>query len=141
MFSQNHGRNPAVMKRTYIMSNERTNGILGFLAGAAIGATLGVLLAPRSGKETRERIRNKAGETKDEVDELIGKARDEWAKAKGKAADAATMTKDEVSDFVRFLFEEGKDLKERMAADLDESADEVADRAKRAAENVRHSAN
>ncbi|MBL0046035.1 MAG: YtxH domain-containing protein [Flavobacteriales bacterium] len=32
------------------MSNERTNGILGFLAGAAIGATLGVLFAPSSGK-------------------------------------------------------------------------------------------
>ncbi len=123
------------------MSNERTNGIGGFLAGAAIGATLGVLFAPSSGKETRERIGKKAGDAKDEVDELIGKARDEWAKAKGKAADAATMTKDEVSDFVRFLFEEGKDLKSRMAADMDETAEEVADRAKRAGEKVRHSAN
>ncbi len=132
---------PRSARTTMAMSNERTNSILGFLAGAAVGAALGVLFAPRSGKETRERIRNKAGEAKDDVDELIGKARDEWAKAKGKAADAATMTKDEVSDFVRFLFEEGKDLKERMAADLDESADEVADRAKHAAENVRHSAN
>ncbi|MCC6542185.1 MAG: YtxH domain-containing protein [Flavobacteriales bacterium] len=96
------------------MSNERNNGILGFLAGAAVGAALGVLFAPRSGKETRDRIRAKAGEAKDELDELIEQAQGEWNKAKGKASDAATMTKDEVTDFVRFLFEEGRDLRDRM---------------------------
>ncbi len=123
------------------MSNEKTNGILGFLAGAAVGAALGVLFAPRSGRETRERIRNKAGEAKDELDELIERAQDEWSKAKGKAGDAASMTKDEVTDFVRFLFAEGKDLKERMASEVSESVDETVSKAKRAADNVRHSAN
>lgn len=123
------------------MSNERTNGILGFLAGAAVGTALGVLFAPRAGKETRDKIRNKVSDTKDEVDEFIDRAQGEWAKAKGKATHAASMTKEEVTDFVRFLFEEGKDLKERMAQDMSGSAEEVADRAKRAAENVRHSAN
>lgn len=123
------------------MSNERTNGILGFLAGAAVGAALGVLFAPRSGKETREGIRTKAGEMKDDLDEFIERAKEEWLKAKGKASDAASMTKDEVTDFVRFLFEEGKDLKERMANDVSETADEAATKAKRAADNVRHSAN
>ena len=123
------------------MSNEKTNGILGFLAGAAVGAALGVLFAPRSGRETRERIRNKAGEAKDELDELIERAQDEWSKAKGKAGDAASMTKDEVTDFVRFLFAEGKDLKERMASEVSESVDETVSKAKHAADNVRHSAN
>ena len=124
-----------------MMSNEKTNGILGFLAGAAVGAALGVLFAPRSGKETRERIRTKAGEAKDEMDELIERAQAEWSKAKGKAGDAATMTKDEVTDFVRFLFAEGKDLKERMASEVNDTVDETVSKAKRASENVRHSAN
>jgi len=128
-------------RTTSIMSNERTNGILGFLAGAAVGAALGILFAPRSGKETRDRIRNKANDAKDDFEDLLDKGREEWARAKGKAVDTANMTREEVSDFIRFLFEEGKDLKERMAADLQDSADETVAKAKRAAENVRHSAN
>lgn len=134
-------RADAAIGTTTLMSNERTNGILGFLAGAAVGAALGVLFAPRSGKETRESIRTKASEMKDELDELIERAQGEWSKAKGKASDAASMTKDEVTDFVRFLFEEGKDLKERMANDVSGTVDEAATKAKRAADNVRHSAN
>ncbi|HRO99866.1 MAG TPA: YtxH domain-containing protein [Flavobacteriales bacterium] len=122
------------------MSNERNYGILGFLAGAAIGAAIGVLFAPRSGKETRERMAGKARATKDDLDEFINEARAEWAKAKGKVVDTATMTKEEVSDFVRFLFEEAEDLKERMGKDFAQSADEVADHARKSADHVRHGA-
>ncbi len=122
------------------MSNERNYGILGFLAGVAIGAAIGVLFAPRSGKETRERMAGKARATKDELDEFINEARAEWAKAKGKVVDTATMTKEEVSDFVRFLFEEAEDLKERMGKDFAQSADEVADHARKSADHVRHGA-
>ena len=122
------------------MSNERNYGILEFLAGAAIGAAIGVLFAPRSGKETRERMAGKARATKDDLDEFINEARAEWAKAKGKVVDTATMTKEEVSDFIRFLFEEAEDLKERLGKDFAQSADEVADHARKSADNVRHGA-
>lgn len=123
------------------MSNDRSYGILGFLAGAAVGASLGILFAPRSGKETRDRIAKRAGHAKDDLDELIANGRAEWSKAKGKAADLASMTKDEVDDFVRFLFDEGRDLKDRIRRDVNDAADEVAGKAKRSADNVRHSAN
>lgn len=123
------------------MSNETRNGIFGFIAGAAVGAALGVLFAPRSGKETRERIKRTVTDGKDDVDAFIDEAREEWSRTKGKAMDAATMTKEEVTDFIRFLFEEGKDLKDRLKDDVEESADDVARKARRSAENVRHSAN
>jgi gas vesicle protein len=123
------------------MSNERNYGILGFLAGAAIGAAIGVLFAPRSGKETRERVAGKAKDAKDDLEDMIDQARAEWAKTKGKVVDTATMTKEEVSDFVRFLFEEAEDLKERLGKDVTESAEDVADRARRTADHVRHGAN
>ncbi len=123
------------------MSNDRSYGIFGFLAGAAVGATLGILFAPRSGKETRERIAKRVNHAKDDLDELIENGRAEWSKAKGKASDMADMTKDEVNDFVRFLFEEGRDLKDRIRRDVNDTADEVTSKAKRAADNVRHSSN
>lgn len=119
------------------MSTERNQAVAAFLAGAAVGSLLGVLFAPASGKETRERITRTVRNSKDDLDELIEKGRAEWSKAKGKA----TMTKDEVSDFVRFLFAEGWDLKDRLRDDVTDSADEVADRARKAADRVRHSSN
>lgn len=123
------------------MSNDRNYGILGFLTGAAVGAALGILFAPRSGRETRERIVDRMGSAKDDLDDLIESGRAEWSRAKGKASDAASMTKDEVNDFIRFLFEEGRDLKERLRRDVTDTADEVKARAGRAAENVRPGAN
>jgi gas vesicle protein len=120
------------------MSQEHKSPIVGFLVGAAVGSLLGILFAPASGKETRERIVRKARSSKEDLDDFIDHARDEWGKAKGKASDAATMTKDEVSDFVRFLFEEGADLKERLKRDVQDSAEDVAERARHAAKNVRN---
>lgn len=64
--------------------------ILGTLIGAAAGVVAGVLTAPKSGKETRADIKNKAIELKDE-------AADQADKAKGKL--------DETVDSVKNKFE------------------------------------
>ena len=74
-------------------------------------------------------------------DDLIAEGHERWAKAKGKAADAASMTKEEVKDFIRFLYEEGKDLKDRVGKDVHDTADEVAGKAAKAADHVRRSTN
>ena len=47
------------------MANTKTT--LGFIAGAAIGAIAGILLAPDSGANTRKKIAEKAGNLKDAV--------------------------------------------------------------------------
>lgn len=47
--------------------NNGSNGFLWFLAGLGIGAVAGVLYAPRSGKETREAILDRAEEGRDYV--------------------------------------------------------------------------
>lgn len=44
-----------------------------FLAGLIGGAALGVILAPRSGKETRNAIRRKAQDSVDEIASATGK--------------------------------------------------------------------
>ena len=41
------------------------NGLSSFLLGLGVGIGLGILFAPKSGQETRELIKNKAGEGTD----------------------------------------------------------------------------
>ena len=45
-------------------------GLGWFLAGLGIGAVIGVLYAPKAGKETREDLLNAAREAKDKAAEL-----------------------------------------------------------------------
>jgi gas vesicle protein len=51
------------------MANTKT--VLGFIAGAAIGAIAGILLAPDSGTGTRKKIIDKSGDLKDAVKDSI----------------------------------------------------------------------
>lgn len=46
---------------------DNTNNLIWFLAGLGFGALVGVLYAPRSGRETREAIRNTALEGSDYI--------------------------------------------------------------------------
>lgn len=48
---------------------------VGAIIGAAVGVVAGVLTAPKSGKETRDEIKNKA----DDVKSKVTKTRDELA--------------------------------------------------------------
>jgi gas vesicle protein len=51
------------------MANTKTT--LGFIAGAAIGAIAGILLAPDSGAATRKKIIDKSGDLKDAVKDSV----------------------------------------------------------------------
>ncbi|MGD0797574.1 MAG: YtxH domain-containing protein [Acidobacteriaceae bacterium] len=48
-----------------------TSGLGWFLAGLGVGALIGVLYAPKAGKETREDLMNGALEAKDKATELV----------------------------------------------------------------------
>ncbi|HXB61674.1 MAG TPA: YtxH domain-containing protein [Acidobacteriaceae bacterium] len=59
------------------MSDENSSGsgIGWFLAGLGLGALLGVLYAPKAGKETREEILSTALDAKQRATELVEKGR------------------------------------------------------------------
>jgi gas vesicle protein len=57
------------------MSN-RGNFALGFLLGAVAGIAIGFLYAPKTGKETRAMLREKAGELREKAGEVTEKARE-----------------------------------------------------------------
>jgi gas vesicle protein len=60
--------------------------VIGLLAGGAIGAILALLYAPKSGKELRADIREKADEFRDDADEYLSTVR-------SKAGDIVTEAK------------------------------------------------
>ncbi|MBK6752962.1 MAG: YtxH domain-containing protein [Flavobacteriales bacterium] len=122
------------------MNNNTGKTALALLTGLAAGAALGILFAPRSGKETRAAIRSKGEDMKEDLDERIEQARKEWSKAKGKMADAASMTKDEVSELIHHLFNKGKQTATRVKEEVSTAANEMADKAKRTAEEQQRTA-
>ena len=79
-----------------------SNGILWFLVGAAVGASVALLYAPQSGKRTREYIGKKAEEGKEYVTEtgrdVYDRGRELYEKGR------------EVADEATELFERGRKL-------------------------------
>jgi gas vesicle protein len=70
---------------------------MGAIIGAAVGVLAGVLTAPKSGRETREDIRRKAGEAKDKAatkrDDLLYKAEEIGDDVRAKATEAIDNVK------------------------------------------------
>ena len=48
--------------------------VLAFLAGAAIGGAIALLTAPRSGRETREKIRGTADDMRERLQSIVAEA-------------------------------------------------------------------
>jgi gas vesicle protein len=55
---------------------------LGILIGALVGGTVALLFAPRSGKETREMMRNKATETQEMIKNRVNDVKDKFGRVK-----------------------------------------------------------
>ncbi len=62
------------------MSNTGSKFLLGFLAGILTGAAIGLLLAPESGEETRNLIREKIDQYAEEGKKIIEKAKEKAQK-------------------------------------------------------------
>jgi len=77
------------------MSRDDGNGFLWFLTGLGIGAAIGVLYAPKSGRETREMILQKAEEGRDLAKESAQKAREQAGQFVSKGKDVLNQQKEQ----------------------------------------------
>lgn len=89
-------------------SNEAGTNLAWFLAGAAVGAAVAILVAPQSGSETRAQIKRRAIEGRDRVSQsgrdVLDKGREIFERGK------------ELADEAGELFEKGKQALRRGEA-------------------------
>jgi gas vesicle protein len=87
------------------MAQDNTGSLVWFVAGAAIGATIALLYAPQSGRDTRRFIGKRARRSTEAVTDagrdLMDKGRDLYEKGRQVADEAAE------------LFERGRRIVER----------------------------
>lgn len=90
---------------TYIDSGSRSNEfMIGLLVGTAVGAAVGLLLAPKSGAELRhqiadysERFRRRAGETYEKASETVSDLAQRGREAVQRGREAMEQTADTIS--------------------------------------------
>ena len=78
-----------------------TSGIiLAFVGGAAAGATMALLLAPKSGEQTRRQLKDLASTSKDKVAKVPRAIKDAYSHAQGMAKDAFSSAYDTATSAV-----------------------------------------
>jgi gas vesicle protein len=77
------------------MTNSKV--LWGFLAGAAIGGALGILLAPDKGSETRRKIVEKGNDLSDAVKDKFNDVKDRFNDVKEKFNDVVDDVKNNYS--------------------------------------------
>ena len=86
------------------MSDRDGSGFLWFLAGLGIGAAVGILYAPKSGDEVRQRLREAAEDLPDKARERARQARAQAGSWAEKGRDYLNQQKDQI----RSAYEAGR---------------------------------
>jgi gas vesicle protein len=104
------------------MSDRDGSGFLWFLAGLGIGAAVGILYAPKSGDETRQRIREAADEGRDSVKEHARQAREQAGSWADKGRDYLNQQKEQI----RSAYEAGRQAyREATSEDAEDATPNV----------------
>jgi gas vesicle protein len=98
------------------MSDNRTDALMAFLLGAAVGAGVALLLAPQSGEETRRQLGDGARRLGHDLDERLQSAKGELAK---RAHDVKEELTHRASDLKEELATRTADVKTAVNAGRD----------------------
>jgi len=101
--------------------SERNNDLLkGLFVGGLIGMALGILFAPKSGKETREDITRKA-------DELLVKAKEEYGKVLEKSKMAYDASVNNLEDLEASVKEKAAQVQSMVIESAHQGAEAIKD--------------
>ena len=116
------------------MRSEKKFGVGKFLAGAALGAGLGVLFAPKSGSETRKELKKKMDDLVAQIKDIdVDEVKKEFDKKVEEIKDGlADLDREKVLELAK---EKGNDLKEK-AQELVEMAQKENKEIKKAIEII-----
>lgn len=89
----------------------KTKMILGLVGAAAVGVAIGILLAPESGVNTRQKIATKAGDWGNSLGDLFSSAKESVGNLRRKGEDLASDAADRYSN----LKDRYSDVKERYS--------------------------
>lgn len=117
-------------ERVVLVDRRRDTGLGMLLLGLAIGAGAALLLAPASGRETRERlqrgarragkrVRDFADDMGDEVTDRVSRVRDRTREAVGSRVEAVRDAVETRTDAVRHAVDVGRDAALRARAELE----------------------
>ena len=95
------------------MSSKTSSSVIALLAGAAIGAGLGILFAPDKGSKTREKI-------KDGLDDFKNQARNKWETLEEDTKENFSRTKDDLKETVENLLSDTSYKAEEAISFLEE---------------------
>jgi gas vesicle protein len=108
------------MSRGY---DDDVRSLVWFLGGIGVGATVALLFAPQTGKQTRKMLSKAAERGRDYIEDTSDALRDSATDLRDRAGDL----RDDVKNRSRDLYERGRDL----ARDAGEDAATLLDRGKK----------
>lgn len=115
---------------------DTSGAVVALLAGLAVGAVLGVLFAPDSGKKTRERISDKALDATDNIKDGFHSIKERMATGKDSLVSMKDRLVDNVKSKANTVSQEFKDFKNEEIDRAKSSIKQVADEAN---ESIQHS--
>ena len=92
---------------------DKSSFALGLLIGASLGAVAAILFAPQSGTDTRQQLKDLAGQQKDNLS-------NQWEQTKEEAANLAGTVRDKIQDATSQAKDEANDLAEKVKSSIED---------------------
>ncbi len=113
----------------------KTNLLAAFIGGVAAGAVIGLLVAPRSGADSRKKIKHAKNRAVENMDDMIGDIKESWVEKKGQAKKGMGIAVDEMDDFMRLVLKKGQGLWNKAKSSATELKGEAVHEANQVIQN------